>query len=159
MAYSLTRESLRKIDEGLANLVVSAEDSKDFEWILNNSIMALLRALPNGERNYGDGPENELGVVWLGRTRCGPGQARLGFNLSPRMREKRKFNGRDIGTLDLRRRTYSLVWDYPPPGELSYNPLYGPLRSDVDKVMEILGFQKGDVSPTPCLEEVASERL
>lgn len=129
------------INRGLRGLATKAEDSCDFEDILNSAIQSLYRAQPEGQINYG-GESPFVGEVWLCRfnNEQGPGNVNVEYIPAGEYKEKWRYTQKTIGTIDLRERTFSVGWN----GEYreSYHQIPEVLMKDTEKVMECLGLDR-----------------
>ena len=129
------------LNSGLRGLAIKAEDSCDFEDILNNAIQSFYLAQPGGQRNYND-EESIVGMVRLSRinNEQRPGNVGLFYTPSKQYREKWKYIQRKIGIIDLRGKTYSTEWN--EEYEEDYNQIPRVLMRDTEKVMGSLGLTR-----------------
>ena len=117
----ITSEALTIADSmrsRLEELTQLAEDSHDFEDILNLALLHLYRQLPDGTRKYGQ-DDHSTGRVWLSRSNHqeGNGNANLEFTSSLSSKEPSRSVDYTIGTVNFRERTY---WLNPAPNVLKY---------------------------------------
>lgn len=129
------------INSALSGLVIQAEDSHDFEDILNKAILSFYRTMPNGKINYGK-ENGRIGWVYLHRdlNSKGPGYADMEFVPSASYQEKCRYLQTRLGTLNLRERTYSVGWDGNYDEKQS--PIPKAVMKDTERVMECLGFKR-----------------
>lgn len=134
--------NIEGLKSGLKALEIKAEDSCDFEEILNNAIRALYQAQPIGQENYGNN-KPRVGIVRLYRfnSEDGPGNADINYSLSGQYYERWKYIQMTIGTVNLRERTYTSKWDYGQYNE-AYHQIPEVLMRDTERVMECLGLAR-----------------
>ncbi len=130
----------------LKRLTIRADDSHDFEDILNKAMQSLYLAQPNGRMRYGDEPvvrlKTKIGSVWLCRfnNEQGNGNTNIEYTPSAHYQEKWKYDQRVIGTINLRERTYSPNWN--EKYDENYHQIPAVLMKDTEKVMECLGLTR-----------------
>ncbi len=126
------KSDVKHIKEELKGLEALAEDSNDFEVILNNAIQAAYLTLPHGHERYG-GKNPEVGRVSISRN--GSGEAEIEFTPSKQFQQNYWviYDKTTLGIIDLRKKTYQIK---------SYFP--GILR-DIKKVFgKYLGLKEKD---------------
>ncbi len=138
------------LNRGLRGLAMQAEDSWDFEDILNNAIQSLYRAQPKGQTNYG-GESPLVGKVRLCRfnNNQGPGNTNIEYIPGREYKEKFGYLQRKIGQINLRKRTFSVDWDRRINGDTegdkyneSYYQIPKVLMEDTEQVMKCLRLSK-----------------
>ncbi len=129
------------LNAGLRGLATKTEDSYDFEDILSSAIQSLYRAQPEGQVNYG-GENPRVGEIWLCRfnNEQGAGNANIEYILAGEYKERWKYIQKTIGTINLRKRTYSVEWN-GRGGEDCYQ-IPEVLMRDTGRVMECLGLDR-----------------
>ena len=130
------------LNRGLAGLARQAEDSCDFEEILNCAIQSLYIAQPQGGFNYA-GKCPRVGYVWLCRfnNEEGPGKTDITYTPLGKYKEMWRYIHKKIGTIDLRGKTYSVAWNSINDSE-SGHQIPDILMKDTEAVMECLGLTK-----------------
>lgn len=136
------------LNRGLSELAIKAEESCDFEDILNNAMQSLYQTQPEGQENYG-GKEPIIGKVWLSRFNNdhGPGNTNIEYIPTGPSKERWNYLQKTIGTVNLRGRTYSVGWDgeYNESGHQineSDHQIPEVLMRDTERVMESLGLNR-----------------
>ena len=143
------------IEGGLIGLARQAEDSHDFEDMLNKAIQSIYQTMPDGIENYGE--HGKCGRVWISRfnNRDGHGKANIEFTSSSS--SICGYAMKALGTIDLREKTFALHWQddghaesiklYQKPSESfessaeRYMSIPAAVVRDTERVLECLGLQ------------------
>jgi hypothetical protein len=129
------------LNSGLKGLAIKAEDSYDFEDILNNAMQSLYQEQPEGKTNYSE--ESPLvGKVRLCRfnNNQGHGNANVEYAPAGEYKKKWKYIQKTIGTINLRERTFSVDWN--EEHNERYYQIPEILMKDTERVMECLGLDR-----------------
>lgn len=126
----------------LTRLAEAAEDSYDFEELLDNAMCALYQAQPNGQQNYG-GENPAVGTVGLNRSQQ---EVHLQYSPAGQYAVRWRYTSCDIGKIDLRKRTYSPKWGRNRDEDFLQIPEV--LMKDTEKVMEYLGLKREEKPET-----------
>ncbi len=144
--HNEVRGIVTDLERLLKSLTIRADDSHDFEDILNKAMQSLYLALPHGRMRYGDEPvvrlKTKIGSVWLSRYVGDkrPGNANISYTPSAHYQEKWKTFQKVIGTIDLREKTYCVDWN--EKYDENYHQIPEVLMRDTEKVMECLGLTR-----------------
>ncbi len=130
------------LEGGLYDLLTAAEDSCDFEKILNNAIQSFFLAQPDGERHYDRDSPEFLGSVWLTReNNTETGKASITYTASDEMAEKLGYVQRGVGEINLRDKTYSLDWAGSSFCDSQAYDVPDAVARDLYDVLEKLGLE------------------
>ena len=135
-----THLNLETLGIHLQGLVDQAEDALDLEGLLNKAINSLYLLQPNGRENYSF-PNPKIGLVRLcqANNQQGPGYTDITYSPSPTLQEYLGYVQTGIGTINLRKKTYSVDWKN---SKETNNGLPPSLMKDTETVMKCLGLEK-----------------
>lgn len=123
------------IQARLGRLAGLADNSVLLEEILNKGVQSLYRSLPQGCEKYDDNGNPDIGSVRLSSFGCEINHLKITY--TPSSKAGFGYEHKDIGSINLRGKTYSLV-----EGSEDYHGVSNILITDTEQVMELLGLEK-----------------
>ena len=147
------------LTKDLEYVLTKAEDSDDFQAILNSALKILYRSLPDGEKNYG-GKTPQIGTVRIDNFNYEhvPGNVNIAYIPSNEYTRKFGYVECKIGTINLRENKYSTKWSDFYNEECWH--VSEVLMHDTEKVMESLGLKKEEKEKDekmPVISEISED--